>query len=93
LEPAAFEIIAFKILNYLEKQPAAQDTVEGIMQWWLLHLDIKYQSSQVSEVLKDLSAKNVVLEQRHLGSLTYKVNPDKKDEISSLLRLLKPKSS
>lgn len=93
LEDMALEIIAFKILEHLENQPAAQDTMEGIMQWWLLHLDIKYQSTQVAKVLKDLAAKDVLLEKRDLGALTYRLNPDKREEISSLIKLLKPRSS
>jgi len=88
----AFEIIAFKILDYLNEHPAAQDTTEGIITWWLLQMDISYQSSQVSEVLRILSAKHVLFEQGQMGSLTYKINPDRQEEISSLIGLLKRES-
>jgi hypothetical protein len=47
----------------------------------------------VAKVLADLSAKNVLLEKRDLGAVTYKLNPSKRKEISSLLSILRPKSS
>lgn len=89
MERMGFEIIAFKILDYLNEHPNAQDSTEGIINWWLLQMDINYQSSQVGEVLRVLSAKDVLLEQNQMGALTYKINPNRRDEISSLIKLLK----
>jgi hypothetical protein len=83
----------FRRLDYLNDHPDAQDTTEGIMDWWLLQANISYQSSRVNEVLKALTAKNVVLEQNRLGSIVYKLNPEKKNEVSALLKLIKPENS
>jgi len=35
------EDISLKILAYLLNNPNAQDTLEGISEWWLLDQDIK----------------------------------------------------
>ncbi len=89
LEKFAFEIIAFKVLEYLNESPDAQDTSEGITTWWLPQVDIQYQSSEINHILNQLTAKNLLLENFQSGSLTYKINPNKRDEISALLSLLK----
>jgi hypothetical protein len=89
VEETNSEIIALKILDYLNQHPDAQDSTEGITAWWLRQVDINYQSSRINEVLKTLTAKDVLQEQRQMGSLTYKLNPDRRDEISSLLEIIK----
>jgi hypothetical protein len=46
--------IAHEILAYLAEHPDAQDTLEGIVHWWLLERNIKYQMNFVREILDDL---------------------------------------
>jgi hypothetical protein len=91
LEQINFEVIALKVLEYLIDNPDAQDTSEGITAWWLPQVDMQYQSSRINDVLRDLAAKEVILEHIQSGSPTYKINPNKRSEISALLRLLKRK--
>lgn len=43
--------VAYEILRYLIKNPSAQDTLEGIVDWWLLGRNIKYQKLLVKKAL------------------------------------------
>lgn len=54
--------IARQILDYLADHPDAQDTLEGIIRWWLLDTKIKYQQELVKEALAELVEKGFVLE-------------------------------
>lgn len=79
--------IAHEILSYLADHPQAQDTSDGIVQWWLLDRKIKNQMINVKEVLAELVAKGLVLEykRRDLQS-HYRINQHKYEEIQSLLK-------
>ena len=46
--------LARQILSYLVRHPQAQDSVEGIVEWWLLEERIRTVSSEVEAVLKEL---------------------------------------
>jgi len=46
--------IAREILAYLAEHPDSQDTLEGIVQWWLLERKIKYQRNLVEEAINEL---------------------------------------
>jgi hypothetical protein len=54
--------IARDILAYLAEHPDAQDTLDGIVQWWLLDRKIKYQKALVKEAIAELVQKGFVLE-------------------------------
>ncbi len=79
--------IAHEILSYLAEHPQAQDTLDGIVQWWLLDRKIKNQMTNVKEVLAELVAKGLVLEykRRDLQS-HYRINQHKSEDIHSLLK-------
>lgn len=55
--------IAQELLSYLARHPDAQDTLDGICEWWLLEEKIKRRKAEVSEVLGDLVRSGLVLEQ------------------------------
>ncbi len=79
--------IAHEILAYLTDHPDAQDTFEGIMQWWLLDQKIKYQIEMVKETLTELKEKGFLLEHESKDSqIHYRVNRDKLSEIRSFLK-------
>lgn len=59
-----FEITR-EILAYLLEHPDAQDTLEGIVQWWLLERKIKYQTAMVKETLEELVEKGLIVEYRN----------------------------
>jgi hypothetical protein len=54
--------IAREILGYLTDHPLAQDTVEGIIEWWLLERRIKCETVKVKNALVGLIALGLVVE-------------------------------
>lgn len=46
--------VARELLAYLADHPAAKDSLDGIVQWWLLERKIRQQVDLVSEVLDAL---------------------------------------
>lgn len=64
------EIIEKDLIAYLKDHPDAQDTLEGIVEWWLLEQKIKRQKNQVKRVLGELVLKGLVAE-NNMGSSTY----------------------
>lgn len=76
---------AHEILAYLVAHPGAQDTLEGIVEWWLLERKIIYQTKIVQEALAELIDKGLVLECKGLDSRTYyRANQSKSAEILTL---------
>lgn len=78
--------IALEILAYLSEHPRAQDTIDGIVQWWLLEREIRYKQNKVKEALAELILNGFILEKKRLGSGNYFcLNQDKSEEINVLL--------
>lgn len=78
------ELISNSILAYLIEHPDARDTLEGILQWWLLHRSIKYQISRVQEVLNELVEKGYLIE--NIGNdscISYQINKNKNKDFSA----------
>ena len=79
--------IAREILAYLVDHPEAQDTLEGIVQWWLLERKIKYQAERVKDTLDELVATGSILkDQGGDARIRYRLNPDKHEKIRAFLR-------
>jgi len=79
--------ITREILAYLHDHPNAQDTIEGIMQWWLLERKLKDQESLVREALNELEKKKFVIREKHDGvGDQYRVNTKKKPGIEAILQ-------
>jgi len=53
--------IARDVLGYLINNPDAQDTLEGIVEWWLFQMKLERRTMKVKEVLADLVAKELIL--------------------------------
>ena len=67
--------MADEILAYLADHPDAQDTLDGIVQWWLLERKIKYQKKLVGEALTELVARGFIHEWQDVDSrIHYRVN-------------------
>ncbi len=78
--------IAREILAYLIEHPDAQDTLDGIIQWWLLERKIKYESEMVKEILSELVNKGLLLEPGNSSSrVRYRINKDRFREIQAML--------
>ncbi len=77
--------MATEILEYLADHPGAQDSLEGIVAWWLLERGLKRKTRLAREVLSDLVARGLVLEGRNRDSPPrYRLNPSRAAEIRGL---------
>jgi len=75
------------LLSYLVENADARDTLEGIVEWWLLDRTIRHDTAEVKRVLDDLVAKELILERKTGdGRIHYCVNPRKQKEIRALLK-------
>lgn len=78
--------IAHEILAYLLDHPKARDTIDGIVDWWLLEQEIKWQKEMVKEVLEELVGRGMVLEYKGEDSrIHYRLNQERHNEIKSFL--------
>jgi hypothetical protein len=76
-------------LKYLAENPNAQDTLEGIVEWWLLDRLTMSNINKVKEALAPLVAARLVLERKGKESRTYyKINSHKIKEISERLQIV-----
>ena len=66
--------VAYEILRYLIKNPSAQDTIEGIVDWWFLEQNIKYQKRLVKKALDMMVKDGLVIARKKTDSQTvYKL--------------------
>lgn len=63
--------LARQILRYLREHPEAQDTVEGIMVWWISERAIKHWLPQVRKSLTALVARGYVTKHTRAGGRTF----------------------
>jgi hypothetical protein len=76
-----------QVLGYLLRHPEAQDTVEGIAEWWLLERRVEQALANVTKVLSELVAKDYLMATKaEDGRLYYRLNRAKEREISAQLR-------
>ena len=79
--------MAHQILAYLHANPDAQDTLEGIIEWWLLDQNIKRQSERVKQALAQLTERGLIVARMGTDSrVHYGIDRSKRDEIESLLK-------
>ena len=65
----------------------AQDTVEGIAEWWLLEQRIRHVITQVKQALVELVAQGMVLERAGRdGRVRYRLNPRKRNKAAQYLQ-------
>lgn len=69
--------ITREILTYLRNHPDAQDSIEGIMQWWLLEKGVPVQELTLNEMLTDLVKKGFLIKEMNQASVFYKCKPRK----------------
>ena len=63
--------IARAVLRYLQDQPDAKDTLQGIAQWWILRECAERKISEVEEGISVLLAKGLIVEIRREGLPSY----------------------
>jgi hypothetical protein len=70
------------ILNYLRNHPNAQDTLEGITEWWLPNEQIQTQTTLVKEALCELVDQGLIIELTGRDSqVRYRLNERRLKEI------------
>jgi hypothetical protein len=76
-----------EVLAYLVRHPHAQDTVEGIVEWWLLEQRIRSAVADVEAALRELVSQDfLVVRECGGGRMYYGLNRDKIREIQRHLR-------
>jgi len=79
--------IAQYILRYLSKNTAAEDTIDGIVDWWLLKEKIRHRKKEVQKVLDELVLESFIVAHESKDSqIHYKINQRKVREIQALLK-------
>jgi hypothetical protein len=79
--------IAIDVLAYLTRNAEAGDTLEGIVEWWLLDRRIRQGVAEVREALDELSAKQLIREHKRLDNrIHYRINRRKQKEIRALVK-------
>jgi hypothetical protein len=79
--------MSYEILAYLAEHPDAQDTLEGIVEWWLLERRIINQTVAVKKILSGLVERGLLVERSGRDARShYRVNPRKAKEIKQLLK-------
>lgn len=78
--------IARQVLSYLSEHEGAQDTFEGIVEWWLLEQRIRQRAAEVREALDDLTARRLVVAREGRDARTrYGVNPRRLKAVRRML--------
>ncbi len=81
------EELIIDILAYLDENSQAQDSLEGIVEWWLLERQIKQRIAIVRAALDELVARELVLPRKSKDKrIVYRINPAKSGEIRTLLK-------
>lgn len=85
--------MAYEILDYLAKNPNAQDTLEGVIEWWLLEQRLEKQIRKVKRAIDELVADGLVIERQGKDArIHYKINRRKYRKIQQLIKNM-PKTS
>lgn len=81
------EEIARAILGYLARNPDAQDTLPGIIEWWLLDHQIRTRTAEVKEVIDQLVADRLILKRKGTDLVThYRINPRQFSRVEELIK-------
>ena len=79
--------ISREILCYLTEHPMAQDTLEGIVEWWLLEQEIQRRTTKVQAALAHLIDQGLVLERTGRDERKhYRLNRRKMNTVHALLK-------
>ena len=75
-----------EILAYMAENPDAQDTLEGIAEWWLLERRIVQRVGQVKDALDELVSDDLLIERRGEDARSrYSVNRRRLGDIASII--------
>ncbi len=78
--------IARDVLAYLSEHPLAQDTLEGVVEWWLLQQHVQRWTPRVEAVLAQLVSEGLLLEHKdHDKRSHYQLNQSNLEAIREFL--------
>ena len=64
----SLSVMAREILAYLNEHPDAQDTLDGIAQWWSSRSAIRYDRAALEQALGELTRQGMIMEINVQGS-------------------------
>jgi hypothetical protein len=77
-----------EILAYLLDHPDAQDSLEGVVEWWLREQAIRHRIGLVKAALKQLVKNNFVIEKEIESHFpVYRLNPEKVREARAFIEI------
>ena len=78
--------VALALLDYLWKNQQAQDTLQGIAQWWLPQQQLETTKSTLKAALAELVGKKLILESKGKDAqIHYRLNPRKLRQVAAML--------
>ena len=78
--------VTLKILRYLDQNPNAADTVDGILEWWLPKQSIYEEEKVVKRALDELIKRNLILATRASDDRRhYRLNTEFINEIRRMI--------
>src|SRR6267142_2113046 len=78
--------VSLKILRYLEQNPNAADTVEGILEWWIPQQSICEEEKVVEQALDKLVHRDLLLTTRSPDARKhYCLNTERLEEIRRII--------
>jgi hypothetical protein len=79
--------VALKILRYLDQNPNAADTVEGILEWWLPKQSIYEEEKVVKRALDEMVKRDLILATRSSDARKhYRLNTEHIQEIRRMIK-------
>ena len=74
------------ILSYLLAHSEAEDTIEGIIDWWLLEETVKHRKKEVQAALDELVSQSLITTRTSEDSrIRYRINNRKMKEVRELI--------
>ena len=65
-----------EILDYLARHPEAQDTIDGILHWWVLDACVRKWAPKIAKTVAQLVEQGFLEEKRSAdGKVFYRVSP------------------
>jgi len=78
--------IARDVLAYLSEHPLARDTLEGVVEWWLLQQHVQRWTPRVEAVLAKLVSEGLLLEHKDQDKRShYQLNQSNLEAIREFL--------
>ncbi len=75
------------VLEYLLKNPEARDTLEGIIEWWILEREIRLRTEQIKEAIQILVEKGFVLQHETADTrIHYTINTNRYQEVEDFIK-------